>query len=80
MLATLLKLKGDQDAYIGEIAKRSGFSAQTAAKILTALRGAGWVTTRTEDPPPSDRLARRYYRLTDQGAAAARAWLGKRTK
>ena len=75
MLTTLLKLRGDQDAYISDIAKRSGFSAQTTAKILTALKGAGWVTSRPEENPPSDRLARRYYRLTDQGAQAARNYL-----
>lgn len=71
-------LDNREDAYVGEIGRAAGFSTPTVAKILKDLLAKGWVTTRTEDPPPSDRLARRYYRLTDQGAAAAKAWLGRK--
>lgn len=75
VLQALLDIDGD--AYVAEIGRAAGFSTPTVAKILKDLLGKGWVVDRQEEPAPTRRLPRRYYRLTDQGAQAARAWLGR---
>jgi len=43
--------------------------------ILRRLEAAGWITARTDGDAPAYRPPRRYCRLTDDGAAAARAAL-----
>jgi PadR family transcriptional regulator, regulatory protein PadR len=60
-----------------EIAKRTGLLPGTTYPILVRLQQAGWVRDRWEivDTHDEQRPRRRYYQLTDQGVAAARAAL-----
>ena len=61
---------------IGELATlRSG----TVHPILARLEGVGWLSSRWEaiDPQVEGRPPRRYYRLTADGALAARAALAR---
>src|SRR6476620_2763202 len=61
---------------IGELAQlRSG----TVHPVLVRLEGVGWLQSRWEDidPQTEGRPPRRYYRLTAEGALAARAALAR---
>ena|ERR1051326_8084005 len=58
--------------------KRSG---PTIYKILERLEKAEWVTAAWEElPPETNKPRRRFYKLTGQGAAEARAVLIKRER
>lgn len=74
--AVLQALLADPQAelYGLEIADRTGLLPGTTYPILVRLQQAGWVTDRWEEVDPHDeqRPRRRYYKLTDSGAAAAR--------
>lgn len=57
-----------------EIAERTSLMPGTTYPILVRLLAAGWITDRWEnlDPHEEQRPRRRYYKLTDEGAFAAR--------
>lgn len=67
------------ETYGAAITKVTGLPSGTVHPILARLQKEGWVESRVEDiePRAGGRPRRRYYRLTDQGAQAARAWLGR---
>jgi DNA-binding PadR family transcriptional regulator len=62
------------DRYGLDLMRASGQSSSTLYPVLTRLVKAGWITAEWEhvDPVTAGRPARRYYRLTTDGAAAAR--------
>jgi PadR family transcriptional regulator PadR len=55
------------------IIKSSGRPAGSVYPILERLESTGWVTSRWEDDDARPGPRRRYYELTDDGAAAASA-------
>ena len=64
-----------------EIGEAAGLASGTVHPILARLEAIGWLTSRWEDvdPAAAGRPARRYYRLTSDGAreahdALAKAW------
>src|SRR4051812_41946309 len=60
-----------------ELMRATAQPSGTLYPILTRLQGAGWVVAQWEDidPAAEGRPARRYYRLTPDGVAAARTEL-----
>ncbi len=68
-----------QELYGLEIGEAAGLRSGTVHPILARLEGYGWLTSRWEDVDPSveGRPPRRYYRLTADGAPAARAALAR---
>jgi len=69
-------LRDPRSAHYGlEMGKAAGLASGTIYPILARLERAGWVESEIEDidPKMAGRRARRYYRLTSEGAAAARA-------
>ena len=60
-----------------DLMRASGHPSGTLYPILLRLQKAGWVDATWEeiDPVAAGRPARRYYRLTPEGAEAARAEL-----
>src|ERR1700733_12303397 len=60
-----------------ELSQETGLQPGTAYPILLRLEQEGWVTSRWEDidPRAEKRPARRYYRLTANGAVQASASL-----
>jgi PadR family transcriptional regulator, regulatory protein PadR len=62
-----------------EIGTAAGLRSGTVHPILARLEGYGWLSSRWEDVDPSaeGRPPRRYYRLTADGAQAARAALAR---
>lgn len=75
-----------QELYGLEIGEAAGLPSGTVHPILARLEGTGWVESRWEDVDPREagRPARRYYRVTADGAVAARdalarAYRGRRT-
>lgn len=60
-----------------ELIRATGLPSGTVYPILARLREAGWVRADWEDidPVAEGRPARRYYQLTGDGVAAARAEL-----
>ena len=66
-----------EEVYGGEIGDAAGLMSGTVHPILARLESAGWVESRWEDVDPqvAGRPARRYYRLTGEGARQARAEL-----
>jgi PadR family transcriptional regulator PadR len=76
VLAALLD-DPDGEHYGLEIIKATGLSSGTLYPILLRLERAGWVQSRWEgiDPVQARRPARRYYQLTNDGAAQARTSL-----
>lgn len=60
-----------------ELMRATGLPSGTMYPILTRLQDAGWLQADWEDIDPvvAGRPARRYYRLTAEGAAAARSEL-----
>jgi PadR family transcriptional regulator PadR len=61
------------DRYGTELMERTGLASGSLYPILTRLRQAGWAEARWEeiDPVAAGRPARRYYRLTPEGATRA---------
>ena len=87
VLQVLLAEPGEE-RYGYEIGDSAGLASGTVHPILARLEGVGWVESRWEDVDSrvAGRPARRYYRLTADGAQAApealarahrprRAWL-----
>lgn len=66
-----------EPAYGLDLAKRADLASGTIYPLLARMEGDGWVTSEWEDTDPVDagRPRRRYYRLTPDGARAARAEL-----
>src|SRR4051795_1353378 len=69
----------DRELYGAEIGERAGLRSGTVHPILARLEGVGWLASRWEDVDPQveGRPPRRYYRLTVDGALAARAALAR---
>src|SRR5690349_6842340 len=63
-----------RERYGLELAGESGLEPGTIYPILVAFEGTGWLTSREEelDVHVAGRPRRRYYRLTAEGATAAR--------
>ena len=61
------------DWYGSQIGQHAGLPSGTVHPILARLERVGWLESRWEDVDPSreGRPARRYYRLTESGAAQA---------
>lgn len=76
VLTTLLS-EPDREYYGAEIGMAAGLASGTIHPILARLEGVGWLTSRWEqvDASAVGRPARRYYRLTADGVANARAAL-----
>jgi PadR family transcriptional regulator, regulatory protein PadR len=68
-----------QERYGLEICAEAGLPSGTVHPILARLEGAGWLESRWEDVDPrtEGRPARRYYRLSGDGAASARQALAR---
>jgi PadR family transcriptional regulator PadR len=62
----------ERELYGVEIGERAELRSGTVHPILARLEGAGWLASRWEDvdPQAAGRPARRYYRLTADGAVA----------
>jgi DNA-binding PadR family transcriptional regulator len=62
------------DRYGLDLMRASGHPSGTLYPILTRLQRAGWIEAEwvEVDPAAAGRPARRYYRLTPDGAVAAR--------
>lgn len=62
-----------------EIADLAGLATGTVHPILARLEAVGWLESRWEDADPraEGRAARRYYRLTTDGAESARGALAR---
>lgn len=69
----------NREFYGLELGQAVGLPSGTVHPILARLEGVGWLESRWEDVDPSDagRPARRYYKLTGQGAVAASAALAR---
>ncbi|HEY2299589.1 MAG TPA: PadR family transcriptional regulator [Jatrophihabitans sp.] len=69
----------DRELYGLEIGGAAGLASGTVHPLLARLEGHGWLESRWEDIDPSTegRPARRYYRLTGEGAEDARAALAR---
>ena len=67
------------EAYGAELGAQTRLPSGTVHPILARLEGLDWVASRWEDIDPSaeGRPARRYYRLTEDGRARARAALDR---
>lgn len=61
------------ELYGSQIGEAAGLPSGTVHPILARLERVGWLDSRWEDIDPSreGRPARRYYRLTESGAAQA---------
>lgn len=68
-----------RELYGVEIGEQAALRSGTVHPILARLEGVGWLTSRWEDidPQVEGRPPRRYYRLTAEGAVAARAALAR---
>ncbi|GIF99460.1 PadR family transcriptional regulator [Catellatospora citrea] len=64
----------DAERYGLDLMKTTGLPSGTLYPVLQRLQQAGWVTAHWEqiDPAAEGRPARRYYRLTPQGATDGR--------
>jgi PadR family transcriptional regulator PadR len=78
VLRTLLS-DPSKELYGVEIGQAAGLPSGTVHPILARLEGVGWLTSRWEDidPRQEGRPARRYYQLTPDGLALARAALAR---
>jgi PadR family transcriptional regulator PadR len=67
------------ECYGLQIGQEAGLPSGTVHPILARLEHIGWVTSRWEevDPRSEGRPARRYYRLTSEGAELARDALAR---
>jgi DNA-binding PadR family transcriptional regulator len=68
-----------EELYGLEIAERTNLLPGSTYPILVRLLEAGWIEDRWEEDDPHDkrRPRRRYYKLTEDGAVAARDALRK---
>jgi PadR family transcriptional regulator, regulatory protein PadR len=68
-----------QELYGLAIGEAAGLRSGTVHPILARLEGYGWLASRWEDIDAAQegRPARRYYKLTADGAQAARAALSR---
>jgi PadR family transcriptional regulator, regulatory protein PadR len=68
-----------KELYGVEIGTAAGLPSGTVHPILARLETVGWLTSRWEDidPRAEGRPARRYYQLTPNGLALARAALAR---
>jgi PadR family transcriptional regulator PadR len=77
VLKVMAALLADTDGehYGLALMQETGLPSGTLYPVLTRLDRAGWVTSRWEelDPAAEGRPNRRYYRLTADGVAVARA-------
>lgn len=64
---------GQEPVYGMELTDRTGLKGGTLYPMLSRLARAGWATGEKEkiDPSAAGRPARRYWRLTESGAAAS---------
>jgi PadR family transcriptional regulator PadR len=69
----------DRELYGIELGELAGLRSGTVHPILARLEGVGWLRSRWEDidPRTEGRPARRYYRLTAEGARAAQTALAR---
>ena len=69
----------DAERYGYELGELAGLRTGTIHPILARLEGLGWLQSRWEDiePQTEGRPARRYYRLTAEGAEAAQSALAR---
>lgn len=67
------------ELYGSEVGEAAGLMSGTVHPILARLESAGWVESRWEDVDPqvAGRPARRYYRITGDGARQAWAELAR---
>jgi DNA-binding PadR family transcriptional regulator len=67
------------ELYGAQIGEAAGLMSGTVHPILARLEAAGWVASRWEDidPAQAGRPARRYYRLTADGADRSRSKLAQ---
>jgi DNA-binding PadR family transcriptional regulator len=67
------------ELYGVQIGDGAGLPSGTVHPILARLERIGWLASRWEDidPAVAGRPARRYYRLTEHGAEAARQGLAR---
>src|SRR3954466_2160024 len=68
-----------REIYGRELGDAAGLPSGTIHPILARLEGMGWLESRWEDidPKAAGRPARRYYRLTADGAVRARDALAR---
>ena len=68
-----------KELYGVEVGQAAGLPSGTVHPILVRLETVGWLSSRWEeiDPRAEGRPARRYYRLTPDGLALARAALAR---
>jgi DNA-binding PadR family transcriptional regulator len=78
VLAALLA-EPDADRYGLDLMQATGLASGTLYPILHRLQESGWVSAAWEeiDPSAQGRPARRYYRLTAEGAERARQALAE---
>jgi PadR family transcriptional regulator, regulatory protein PadR len=64
-----------------KLAKRVGIGSASVYVVLDRLENCGWLTSEWEDAEPSEkkRPRRRLYRLTPEGATAAREMIADYT-
>ena len=78
----LLLAAPDRDDWFAlDICRQTGLGSGTVAQILFRLHDWGWVSSRWEDATEAHRQGRprrRFYRLTGQGAGAAKQVLRTR--
>ena len=69
----------DTERYGYELGELAGLRTGTVHPILARLEGLGWLQSRWEDidPQTEGRPARRYYRLTAEGAQSAESALAR---
>jgi PadR family transcriptional regulator, regulatory protein PadR len=74
LVLRLLLEDPSRELYGVQISDGAGLPSGTVHPILARLEGMDWLESRWEDIDPSveGRPARRYYRLTPNGVAAAR--------
>ena len=75
----LQALVESDEAYGAQLGAQTHLPSGTVHPILARLEGLDWVESRWEDVDPATegRPARRYYRLTAEGRAQARAALAR---
>jgi DNA-binding PadR family transcriptional regulator len=69
----------ERELYGLEIGEAAELRSGTVHPILARLEGVGWLQSRWEDidPQAAGRPARRYYRLTAEGALSGQAALAR---
>lgn len=76
VLLTIFDILRDQPTFYGyQLCNVAGLEPGVVYPILLRLKDHGWLTSEWGDPDPQrpgHGVRRRYYRLTDKGAVAAR--------